>query len=415
MAREYTVHNGVYTFPGENSQLVLKRVQRDRYGRIYTDADLVTLDGNGYLAHEQGDLGSGRFRSLLANQAARWNSGNPELYEALLFKAFIALREDPDIADLTPAPDFLPVETFLQRVPPPGDPVVQDLLERGGLYGLAAKPKVGKTILLLQLAVAVARGASWLGRLTSPGRSLMFQLEDSGRTLKRRLELMAGDPPKDFWLHVAPFKLVSENFDATLRACQGASLIICDPVILASEIRDWNSQQEVRDTYDLWRRLARDTGAAVVAAMHHRKMEGDHGDQLAGSIQAQATVDGILELYRDRSLDKVERRLSFVGRDWADVEDEVIRLNPDTLTWQPQGTYQEAKEEAQEARRQAKADELLNALPTEPPGLTYVELETQTGHSRRVLQDLAKALGSRLEKSQPPYTTTSPMKLWKAP
>jgi len=43
------------------------------------------------------------------------------------------------------------------------------------------------------------------------------------------------------------------------------------------------------------------TDAAVFAAAHHRKMDGDFGDAMSGSIQAQATVDGILDLYRQKS------------------------------------------------------------------------------------------------------------------
>ena len=413
MNRPYTVVNGAYNFPGESCQLQLRKVQRDRYGHLYADVDIITLDGVGYLASDHGDLGSGRFRKEVATQASRWNSGNPDAYESLIMAAFIALRSDSDVVELTPSPAFVRAQEFMERVPAPAEAVVSGLIERGNLYAVGAKPKTGKTLLMLQLGLAVAQGTNWLGRMTAQGRVLMFQLEDSERTLRRRMEAMAPAVPPDLWFHITPFKLVSENYDATARACQGASLIVCDPIIQASEVRDWNAQQEVRDVYDRWRRLARDTGAAVVVTMHHRKMDGDFGDQLAGSIQAQATVDGIIEMYRDRSLDRTDRRMTFVGRDWADMEEEVVSLDTDTLTWQAQGKFAEAKAEARHAKVQARANETLDALPTKPPGMTYQEWQAATGCQRRQLQNLRKVLGEKVLSNDGPYSSTNPMRFWR--
>ena len=262
---EYVMSNGEYTFASEICQLRLRGVHRDRYGRTFANLDLLTPDGKAYLATDHGELSSGRFRASLAQQAAKRNSNNPEAYEAILLSAEIALRTDRDVVEKISPPEFVRVEDFIRQVPPSRPYIVGELIEAGGVYGCAAKPKIGKTLLLLQLALAVARGHEWLGRNVQPGRVLFLQLEDSERSLRRRLETMNSGSrwPNDLLLHVSPFRLVADNYEATVKACQGAFLIICDPIIQASEIRDWNSQHEVRAAYDLWRRLPRDVDAAV--------------------------------------------------------------------------------------------------------------------------------------------------------
>jgi hypothetical protein len=392
----------------------LSQVSKDRWGRLFANAVIKTPDDTAYLAMDHGDLTSGLFRSRLASQAAQRNSGDTLTVENFIFAAVLALQEEIAVKVNTPGPNFVSVESFIRSVLPPGAQVVEGLLERGCLYSFASKPKVGKTILLLNLAHAVAGGSEWLGRRVTNGRVCVFQLEDSGRTLKRRLERMTqGHWPSDLLLHVDPFRLSDENYNAAVSACQGAILVICDPIIQASEVRDWNAQSEVRRTYELWRRLARDTDATVIVSAHHRKMGGDFGDQMAGSIQAQATVDGIIEIYRHSSLNKTERKVSFTGRDWSDTEDEVIWLDTETLTWSLLGSFNEVREMTREGQLQEKVAKVWNALPSEPPGLTYTEIETATSLGSNRVREAIRALGDRIVQAGTARSSKDPLKFCK--
>ena len=188
----YGYRDGVYTFPGDGYQLVLSGVRRNRYRGIDCDAELWTQDGSGLLGTERGDITQNRFRGGLAAQAAKRNSGDTLTIENFIVAAYVALRDDPNVVTTAPPPTFHPVDQFLRGVQPPGPQVVAGLLERGCLYAFASRPKVGKTIMLSNLAVAVAKGHEWLDRQVAPGRVYFFQLEDSDRTLKRRLERMLG-------------------------------------------------------------------------------------------------------------------------------------------------------------------------------------------------------------------------------
>ena len=287
------------------------------------------------------------------------------------------------------------------------------MLERGCLYAFASRPKVGKTIMLSNLAAAVSRGRDWLGRQVTPGRVYFFQLEDSDRTLKKRLERMLGpDSPPDLLFHVSPFRLCEENYDLTLSQVKGASLIICDPIIQATEVRDWNSQAEVREAYEFWRQLARDTDAAVCVSNHHRKMEGGYGDQMAGSIQALATVDGVIELYRDPKLQKSERKVSFVGRDWSDLPDEVVALDVETLTWLFKGQLGEVIEQEKEDKRDEDAQRALTVLPGSPPGITLQDWEEDSGLSSKRLKVARNALDGQVA-SEGSGVKGSPLKFWR--
>ena len=413
--KTYTFSSGTFTFSSASCVITFSRVQRNRFGSVFGDVSILTPDGKGHLAQDHGEISSERFRQAIAATAAKRNSGSNLLIEDLLLDAYLSSKDDPLVAQALPVPAFVSAADFAKHTLPELPEVVTGLIAPGRLYVVAAKPKSGKTILLMNMALAVAGGRPVLGRVTRPGRVAFFQLEDSERTLQKRLRAMCpGIVPHDLLLHLAPFRLVEENFEPTLLSVRGCSLVICDPIVVATEIRDWNAQDEVRRGYDLWRRLARESDASVVLSAHHRKMEGEYGDALAGSIQAMATVDGILEMYRSRELNKTERRLSYLGRDWGDIPEEVIRLNQESLTWEIEGGFREVQEQARGVRQREQSQVVLEALPSAPPGLTYAEIEAETGMNRDAVRDCLKVLGTQVQSAGKPKSRTTPIRYWRA-
>ena len=387
---DYRLEDGAHVFTSDHCEMVFTWVNRDRYGRLHAKVTVRTADGSAIMAIDQGLLTSGAFREQLATQAAKRNSNNAEPFTVLLFAAYDYLDREISYIESGQAPDFKLLEDFIMAVQPPGPQVVFGLFERGGLYGIASQPKVGKSILLLNLALAVTKGDYWMGYGVEQGKVCLFQLEDSERTLKARFERMNVGPwPENLFIHVAPFKLEESNYQQTLDACAGAALIICDPIIQASGVSDWNSQSEVRDAYEYWRRLARDTNSTVIISTHHRKMAGDYGNQMAGSIQALATVDGVIELFRDQNLGQTERRLTYTGRDWPEKADIVLGLDSEHLIWNPLGTMEEARQVAKDQRGDNDEATVWDALTTQAPGSSQEELVTATGLTRkRVSQSL---------------------------
>lgn len=73
--------------------------------------------------------------------------------------------------------------------------ILPDILPAEGLTLLCGSPKVGKSWLLLMIALAAASGGVALGKIQVEQRSVAFlALEDSHRRLKRRLEHLDGKP-----------------------------------------------------------------------------------------------------------------------------------------------------------------------------------------------------------------------------
>ncbi len=69
--------------------------------------------------------------------------------------------------------------------------IVPEMLLAGHLTLVAGRPKSWKTWLVLQLAIAVASGRMFLGRpIVTPGRVLVFELDDDPQQLHGRLHLL---------------------------------------------------------------------------------------------------------------------------------------------------------------------------------------------------------------------------------
>jgi AAA domain len=197
-----------------------------------------------------------------------------------------------------------------------------------GLWGDQAvgigggEPKSGKSLLALDLAVAVASGAPSLRRFSpaQTGRVLLFAAEDALPLVRRRLEgiaLAAGVPfaPLDIHvittprlrLDVAEDRHRLQDTIATLRP----TLLVLDPFVRLHRI-DENAAAEVAPLLAYLRQLQRDFGAAV-ALVHHARKGAAHlraGQALRGSSELHAWGDSNLYLRRrgDTLLLTVEHR-----------------------------------------------------------------------------------------------------------
>ena len=68
--------------------------------------------------------------------------------------------------------------------------VLADVLPVGGLSMIIGKPKVGKTVFCRSLALAVARGGSFIGKTIKPGPVICWQLEGTRAGMKSHFRKM---------------------------------------------------------------------------------------------------------------------------------------------------------------------------------------------------------------------------------
>lgn len=174
-----------------------------------------------------------------------------------------------------------------------------------GCHLLIAAPKIGKSLLTLDLAIACAKGGKALGAIKVRQRPvLVLDLESGERRLQSRLKsLLGGRPlPDSFEYHTDPDTALNV-LRTFLDEHQGESpLVILDTLsgVMGSRPREMTQFQHEKATLQPLQKLcADDPGASIIVVHHNRKAkEGDSVDASSGTHGLTAAVDGIIALNR---------------------------------------------------------------------------------------------------------------------
>ncbi|WP_420595112.1 AAA family ATPase [Deinococcus sp.] len=230
---------------------------------------------------------------------------------------------------------------LMQEVFEPQRFVVKDLIP-AGLLMLAGAPKIGKSWAVLDLALSVASGRSFLGRETDAGDVLYLALEDTPRRLQERLKLVAPGTdwdtlPLEFWTEAEAIDDGGlEAVTEWLRAAQNPKLIVIDVwgrFALKSPSAK-NEYDHLTQTFQPLQALAAEYGVAIVLVHHTRKAQGDAApsgdpfDQIIGSRAMTSNMDAALMLTRTRM--QQDATLSITGRD---IEEAAFNLTFDKSTY----------------------------------------------------------------------------------
>jgi hypothetical protein len=234
-----------------------------------------------------------------------------------------------------------------------------------GVTLLAAKPKKGKTVFMLQIALCVPNGAKALGGMaaTDKGEVLYLALEENERRMQRRArKLLAGEsaPPGIHLIYDWPQFTNGgvEALDRWMDAHPKTRLIVIDTLERVRPTRRGNGNIYA-DDYAAVKDIQRFAGVRQVSVVlvHHTGKAGreDPLDEVSGSTGLTGGVDNILVMRSANGLVELHRQ----GRDFTDNSAIALKGNPETLLWQWVG-------EVEEVRRSQAREELLNALPIAP-------------------------------------------------
>ena len=158
-----------------------------------------------------------------------------------------------------------------QPLRPPGF-VVDGLLSQG-LHILAGSPKVGKSWLVLWLAVMVAKGEPVWDMATRQGHTLYLCLKDSVLRIQNRLFEITEDAPESvhFCTECAPIgQGLEEQIETFSMEHPGTVLVIIDTLQMVRPIHDATYANDYRDMSVL-KRLADRLGLAILLIHHLRK------------------------------------------------------------------------------------------------------------------------------------------------
>jgi transcriptional regulator with XRE-family HTH domain len=219
---------------------------------------------------------------------------------------------------------WLDLHALMAQEPPPVPWLVEPLLARGHLTMLAGAAGVGKSLLALGIAGAVAHGApSIAGMPVVGGEVVLIDAENGERTLHERAHLV-GLPPDRVRAGIAGTLNLRDAASAgelqrALASRPPVLLVLDSFASLAPGLRE-NDAHEVGPVLDRLRRLAQDTGAAVLLLHHTRKS----GDSYRGGTGIPAAVD-VAAVYVRPETSEHDRRVI----DWSPQRGGKMRLGPE--------------------------------------------------------------------------------------
>jgi len=265
---------------------------------------------------------------------------------------------------------------------PPVRFVVPGILPEG-LALLVGRPKVGKSWLCLDLAIAVASGGMALGKIrVEPHEVLYLALEDNLRRLQARLKiLLLADPPPiglHFmleWPRLDPASGGLAQLSAWVRQNPACGLVLIDTLARVKPQSDRAGQAYDLDTAALsgLQSLAGQNGITIVCVHHTRKaLSDDPLDAVSGTLALTGVADSTLIL--KRAATRASAELFIVGRD-VDQQELALGWGEEHPSWTllgPAKDYhlsedrQHVKELLRDAGDVMSPTEIANALGLEP-------------------------------------------------
>ncbi len=256
----------------------------------------------------------------------------------------------------------------------------EGILPAGGMSLLVAKPKVGKTTLAFNLAVAVSRGADFLGRKTQKAPVIYLALEEKKSQIQNKLKAL-GVSEEQIYFHFgsAPAEAFKE-IGALITQTQ-ARLLIVDVLQKFCRVKDLNDYAQVTNALEPLMATAREQNCHIVLTHHAGKADRKDGDDILGSTGLLGGVDTSI------LIKKQDKRRTFftIQRYGEDVPETVIELGRD-------GNL-EAVGSRQEVEIEETIPEILEAL--EDGALTEKEIWERVERKHDVTSKALRGLVDR--------------------
>jgi hypothetical protein len=281
--------------------------------------------------------------------------------------------------------------------------IVQDYIPEG-LTVFAGRPKIGKSWLMLNVALGVARGTEALGKFVQKGDVLYCGLEDGERRMRSRVEKILGPAIKD-WPANFTFRHRLDPIDAGgldtieqwLIAHPKRRLVVID---VLGRVRGMKNAREEQYQYDYrliaaLQELATRYSVAIVVVHHVRKTDAeDVLDTVSGTTGIAGAADTVIVL------GKTEHGVRFYlrGRD-AEEQDKLIEFDPETAIWSVTGDYDEAAPGSMQGLRK----QIFDLLDSSPVALTPAQIADRLGAPRPSVRQTLR----RMATSQPPQIVRS--------
>jgi hypothetical protein len=261
------------------------------------------------------------------------------------------------------------------------DWLVEERIPAGGVVILAAKPKVGKSTTARDLALAVARGESWLEQRCHAGPAWYLAFEGRRRDVRAHFRQMGAQPsdPLRIFVGQAPRDVVTSV--RQLAESERPVLIIIDTMQRFLRAGSTDDYAEMTTLLDAVIAIAQQSGATMVLLHHAGKGDRAGIDTVLGSTAIAGSADTIILLARTERF----RTIQTVQRVGEDLPETLILLDETTGRVHLGGSRKDAE-------LQNVAAAILTVLRSAATPLTepqIVELvDARTTLQRRALREL---------------------------
>jgi hypothetical protein len=263
---------------------------------------------------------------------------------------------------------------------------VEELLPEG-LCILAGPPKLGKSWLALQIALAVAGGQEALaGYPTAAGAALYLGLEGSMRRLQSRVRKLLGGRPVPPGLHLAREwpRQDKGGWPALIEWLKGhddARLVVVD-----TWARFRPGRRPRADAYEEdyahaaeAKQLADQRGVCLTIVHHTRKSPSDDPlDRISGTLGLPGAADAVMVLRRERG--QADGTLFVSGRD-VEERELAVGWSAETGRWSVLGS-------AADFRRSRERKAIIEAIRAAGKPLTPSELAAAVGKGAEAVKAL---------------------------
>jgi len=333
----------------------------------------------------------------IATKSPGSRSNATEAIEQRLQKKYTSSRSRVQLK--SPAPIVSTADSLMAKPFAPIRWAIEGLVPEG-VSLLVGAPKIGKSWLALQFALAITEGAPvWNGRASEvQGRVLMLALEDNDRRIQSRLAKLQAKYPVLISYATNWPRMDQDGLEHLSRWLEGHSaatrLVVIDTLGRFRPPESGRGSAYAQD-YDVGaalKQLSDKHGVAILLLHHTRKAEAvDVLDSVSGTQGLTGSVDALLILRRERG--QCDAALYVTGRDIEHEEDYALKFDAASCTWSALGRVHEVQRSRE---RQRIIEFLENNGPSKPRDIA--EGLGQKGSAvRRLLQKLFSAGDVRLD------------------
>jgi hypothetical protein len=213
------------------------------------------------------------------------------------------------------------LESALDEPPERTAFLVDRMLPVGGVSLWGAKPKVGKSVMVRNLAMCISRGEPFLERLSQQGTVLVLALEEKRSEVIDHFRRMGGS---DEQLHLHTGAAPSSSKEglaalAILVAVYQPALVIVDPVFKLVRVKDSSDYAELTRELEPIIELARRTNVHIAVTHHLGKMMREGGDDVLGSTAIFGAVDTLVLMRRRKDNMRTLETIQRYGSDLAET------------------------------------------------------------------------------------------------